>query len=171
MENRSLILLGILISQSQHGYQINEFIEKNLGMVTDMKKATAYVILDKLSNSGYIDVTVEQDGNRPPRKVYSINSKGHAYFLDLLRANLAEADKIRYPGDVGIMFLGHLPKEEARELLVQRMQKVEKSIEELSLTPKHKDHAIDLAIDHSIHMLKVDLAWLNNVINRLNIDK
>ena len=168
MENRSLILLGILISQSQHGYQINEFIEKNLGMVTDMKKATAYTILDKLSHSGYIDVTIEQDGNRPPRKVYSINNKGHAYFLKLLRKNLAEADKIRYPGDAGIMFLGYLPKEEARSLLIQRIEKVQRSIEELSMAPKHKDYAIDLAIDHSIHMLKADFAWLNEVIEKLD---
>ncbi|UZM97849.1 hypothetical protein OL548_23235 [Lysinibacillus sp. MHQ-1] len=39
MEHRSLILLGLLMGQSQHGYQINEFIERNLSTVTDMKKA------------------------------------------------------------------------------------------------------------------------------------
>ena len=30
MDERALLLLGILRGQSQHGYQINEFIERNL---------------------------------------------------------------------------------------------------------------------------------------------
>lgn len=45
LKHRSLILLGLLMGQSQHGYQINEFIEKNLSVVTDMKKSTAYATL------------------------------------------------------------------------------------------------------------------------------
>ena len=64
MEHRSLILLGLLMGQSQHGYQINEFIEKNLSIVTDMKKSTAYATLDKLHQKGFIDIKFEQKGNR-----------------------------------------------------------------------------------------------------------
>ena len=79
MEQRSLILLGLLMGQSQHGYQINEFIERNLSTVTDMKKPTAYATLDKLSQNGYIDIQLEQEGNRPTRKVYSINDSGNLF--------------------------------------------------------------------------------------------
>lgn len=82
MEHRSLILLGLLMGQSQHGYQINEFIERNLSAVTDMKKPTAYATLDKLHQQGYIDIQLEQEGNRPTRKVYSINDKGREYFFN-----------------------------------------------------------------------------------------
>jgi hypothetical protein len=32
-DERILLLLGLLTTQSQHGYQINEFIEHNLGRV------------------------------------------------------------------------------------------------------------------------------------------
>jgi DNA-binding PadR family transcriptional regulator len=49
MDERALLLLGVLRVQSQHGYQINEFIERTLGRVTDMKKPTAYAILERLS--------------------------------------------------------------------------------------------------------------------------
>ena len=34
MDERHLLLLGLLLNQSQHGYSINEFIEKNLGHVS-----------------------------------------------------------------------------------------------------------------------------------------
>src|SRR6476469_917285 len=94
MEQRSLILLGLLMSQSQHGYQINEFIERNLSAITDMKKPTAYATLDKLSQSGYIDIQLEQEGNRPTRKVYSINESRRNYFYQLLINNLSYTARV-----------------------------------------------------------------------------
>ncbi len=75
MDERSLFLLGILMVQSAHGYQINDFIEKNLIQVTDMKKATAYALLERMSRSGLVTVHTEQEGNRPPRKVFSIYAR------------------------------------------------------------------------------------------------
>ncbi|GAF07814.1 PadR family transcriptional regulator [Paenibacillus pini] len=61
MDERELLVLGLLMAQSQHGYQINDFIERNLGQVSDMKKATAYSILKRLDKAGYVDVSVEQE--------------------------------------------------------------------------------------------------------------
>ena len=77
-DDRSLLLLGVLMGQDQHGYQINEFIERALCRVTTMKKPTAYALLERLAARGYISVHREQSGNRPPRKVYSITPAGQA---------------------------------------------------------------------------------------------
>ncbi len=62
MDERELLVLGLLMTQSQHGYRINDFIERNLGQVSDMKKATAYAILKRLDKQGCVNVTVEQEG-------------------------------------------------------------------------------------------------------------
>ena len=80
MDERALLLLGMLRAQSQHGYQINEFIERNLSRVTDMKKPTAYAILDRLARDGYVRVHSEQEGNRPPRNVYYLTVNGVRWF-------------------------------------------------------------------------------------------
>ena len=50
----SVLLLGLLTTQSQHGYQINEFIEHNLGRVSLMKKATAYALLTRMEAAGLV---------------------------------------------------------------------------------------------------------------------
>jgi DNA-binding PadR family transcriptional regulator len=123
MEHRSLILLGLLMNQSQHGYQINEFIERNLSTVTDMKKPTAYAALDRLSQNGYIDIQLEQEGNRPTRKVYSINENGKQYFYTLLLNNLASAESVNYQGDIGLMFIDLLPLEKTIPALKERLKK------------------------------------------------
>lgn len=172
MEDRSLILLGLLMSQSQHGYQINEFIEKNLSTVTDMKKATAYASLDKLNRNGYIDIQLEQEGNRPTRKVYSINDKGRQYFFKLLLDNLSSADNVNYPGDIGLMFIDLLPLEKTITALQDRLNKSKELIERFSQTPVHvKRTGVNFAIEHKITMAEAEIKFLEKTIHHLLQDQ
>ncbi len=166
-DERILILLGLLRSQSQHGYQINEFIERNLSRVTDMKKPTAYALLDRLEQSGDIAVRIEQEGNRPSRKVYSITDQGEGHFMELLRQNLAEASPLILVGDAGFMFLEVLPLSEIVDLLRRRLASIEAQIAELVLVPSHGPRSgVDLAIEHQLMLLRTDVGWLHSVIER-----
>ncbi len=166
MDERALLLLGILKAQSQHGYQINEFIERNLSRVTDMKKATAYAVLDRLSRGGYVSVQAEQAGNRPTRKVYTITESGEALFLKLLRENLCRAEAPTFAGDVGLMFLDELPRQEALECLTQRLVHLDQQIAIYQQAPPHgHGFGVDLALDHVLHLLRADRAWLSQAID------
>ncbi|RDI40947.1 PadR family transcriptional regulator [Falsibacillus pallidus] len=168
MEHRSLILLGLLMGQSQHGYQINEFIERNLSTVTDMKKPTAYATLDKLNNKGYIDIQLEQEGNRPTRKVYSINENGRKYFYELLLQNLSSAESVNYQGDIGLMFIDFLPMDQAIPALQERLKKNKKLIDRFSQTPSHGIRTgVNLAVEHKITMLEAEVTFLEKTIKLL----
>ncbi|HEY7849392.1 MAG TPA: PadR family transcriptional regulator [Ktedonobacterales bacterium] len=168
MDERTLLLLGMLRIESQHGYQLNEFIEHNLGRVTHMKKPTAYALLDRLEQSGAITSRLEQEGNRPPRKVYAITEQGEQLFLRLLSETLAAAEPYVIAGDVGLMFLDALPLAEALVLLERRLQSVREQIAEIEKVPVHKlGIGIDLAIEHQAILLRADEAWLARLIERL----
>lgn len=162
------MLLGILKVQSQHGYQINEFIERNLHAVTDMKKATAYATLDRLSTLGHVDVQIERVGNRPPRRVYAITAAGERHFQELLRTNLAGAERMSASGMVGLMFVDHLPREEAAALLRQRVVELTSAIESYAQAPAHPDQVgVDLAVSRQLALLRADRNWLAAAIGRL----
>ncbi|WP_395534737.1 PadR family transcriptional regulator [Neobacillus thermocopriae] len=168
LEHRSLILLGLLMGQSQHGYQINEFIEKNLSIVTDMKKPTAYATLDKLNQKGFIDIKLEQEGNRPIRKVYSINESGRKYFYQLLLDNLSSAENVNYQGDIGLMFIDFLPMNQAIPALKERLKKNKKLIDQFKQTPVHVNQTgVNLAVEHKITMLEAEISFLEKTIQRL----
>jgi DNA-binding PadR family transcriptional regulator len=168
MDERALLLLGMLRSQSQHGYQINEFIERNLSRVTDMKKPTAYAILDRLSRDGYVRMRTEQEGNRPPRKVYSITPKGEQAFEDLLRKTLARSDRFSVPGDIGLMFLGHLPRAEAITLLEQRMADLAEQHASYARAPRHDyDVGARMVIERILLHMDVERDWLASAIAML----
>ncbi len=72
---RELLLLGLLRGQEMHGYQLNEIISR-VNRYIELKKATVYFLLDKMDNSGWIKRTDEQEGNRPPRRVYHLTAEG-----------------------------------------------------------------------------------------------
>ncbi|MEI7554511.1 PadR family transcriptional regulator [Candidatus Chlorohelix sp.] len=168
MDDQSLLLLGILKVQSQHGYQINEFIEKNLSRVTNMKKATAYATLERLAKAGYVTVTFEQEGNRPQRKVYSITSMGEEYFIEQLRENLALAEQMTFTGDIGLMFLDNLPRPEVAQLLKMRLADVEKQIASFEKAPFHANgHGVNLAVAHVLTLFKSEQKWLLATIPEL----
>lgn len=168
MDERALLLLGMLRAQSQHGYQINEFIERNLSRVTDMKKPTAYAILDRLGRDGYVRTHTEQEGNRPPRKVYSITPKGEQAFEDLLRKTLARSDRFSAPGDIGLMFLTHLPPTEAIALLEQRQADLAEQRASYERAPRHEyDLGARLAIERILAQMETERGWLTNAIATL----
>lgn len=165
MDERELLVLGLLKAQSQHGYQINEFIERNLGQVSDMKKSTAYTLLKRLNQSGFVDVTVEQEGNRPLKQVYSITRRGEEKFVELLKATLSHVEDVTPSGDIGIMFIDHLSEAEAVSCLKKRLDKVESLLVVYGNAPKH-DHGVgvDLSVQHRLALLATERDWLKQRI-------
>lgn len=171
-DDRSMLLLGVLMGQDQHGYQINEFIERALCQVTTMKKPTAYALLDRLAEKRFITVHREQAGNRPPRKVYSITPIGRALFLELLRANLSSTSTSTDEGDVGLMMLNYLDRDVAIESLRTRLSKMDELAADRPAIPAHGGKlSIDLAIDHLQAIRRADRAWLAATIERLENER
>ena len=166
-DDRALLLLGVLMNQSQHGYQINDFIERALCEVATMKKPTAYALLDRLASAGHISVHSEQEGNRPPRKVYSITASGRALFAALLRENLAAFDAPTFAGDIGLMFLNYLPLPDAIAALQERLARIETLLSATVRVPPHANLTIDLAFDHLTALRRADRDWLRATIATL----
>ena len=166
MVERELLLLGLLREQGMHGYQLLEFIDTQMSSCVDLKKPTAYFLLDKMAAAGWIVAEQEQEGNRPPRRIYRITPEGEAVFQRLLRENLGCYAPARFAGDVGLVFAESLPPDEAAALLVQRRAEIEASLALVQAAPAHPGGA-QLIIEHQIHHLSSELAWLNQVIERL----
>lgn len=165
VDERVLLLLGMLKVQSQHGYQINEFIERTLGRVTEMKKPTAYAILDRLSRGGYITVHSEQEGNRPPRKVYAITPAGEHLYYTLLRQHLADPERQPAAGGIALMFLDDLSVEERTELLRRRVEKLDELIATYERAPRHEHGlGVDLALEQQLYLLRAEREWLTTVL-------
>lgn len=172
MDERHLLLLGLLLAQSRHGYEINEFIEHNMGRVSNMKRATAYALLDRMHRAGLVRMSTRTVGNRPPRKEYSITEEGRKAFYDLVRRGIAAADDAPQASDIAIMFLDCLPTEESISLLQARDQNIAARIAALRRTPKHAPASgVDLSVERSLALLEAERAWLESVIDKMKTSR
>jgi DNA-binding PadR family transcriptional regulator len=163
---RELLLLGLLRSQRMHGYQLNEFINSHLGTSVQLKKPTAYRLLNRMTADGWITSQEEREGNRPPRRVYSITAEGEAAFQQMLRESLAAYEPIAFQGNIGLLFLDALPAQEAAGLLKERRARVERVLQMAQRHEVHEESSTLLLLNQTRH-LATELEWLEEVIVRL----
>ncbi len=163
--HRQLLLLGLLRQQHMHGYELHDFINTRLTTCTDLKKSTAYYLLKKMEADGWLTQESMQEGNRPPRQVYRITPQGEAAFQRMLREHLAQHHPVTFSDDISLAFVDALPPAEAYTLLQQRRADLQNTLERALQAPSHTAHT--LVLEHWIHHLRSELAWLDSVLARL----
>jgi DNA-binding PadR family transcriptional regulator len=163
---RELLLLGLLRSQDMHGYQLHEAIDSHLGMGVQLTKPTAYRLLRNMAEDGWVTFREEQEGNRPPRRVYAITPQGEIAFQRLLRENLANYQPSDFTCHIGLAFLDELAPEEALPLLHSRRAGMEELLESAQAHGEHPG-SLQLMLERQVHLLAAELEWLDTVIGRL----
>lgn len=163
---RELLLLGLLQQEGRHGYELHDFIEKYMQSCVELKKPTAYYLLEKLAKGGYVTETVEQSGNRPARRVYQLTQAGEDHFQKLLRENLRQYIPVRFANLIGLAFLDNIMPVEAIPLLRQRRESMALQLAEAETAPAHHG-AFQFLIDHHVAHLRAELNWLETVIDQL----
>jgi DNA-binding PadR family transcriptional regulator len=166
--HRELLLLGVLRQGNLHGYGINEFIQRDMAFCTDLKKPTAYHLLQKMAAAGWIQEREIRQGNRPARRTYHITPAGEAAFQQLLRENLSAHHSTRFTGDIGLAFIDELPAAEALPLLRRRRQALLAEQATVEAVPQHGQGGMQLILEHQTRHLAFELAWLDEVITRLS---
>lgn len=164
---RELLLLGLIRQSEMHGYKIIEFIERDLAMCSNLKKPTAYFLLDKMVQKGWISWVEEREGNRPPRRIYQITTEGEAEFQKLLRALLANYEPVKFSDDIALAFADGLSQTELLELLQQRRNALQRIVEATRITPAHPG-LVQLVIDHQRIHLESELVWMDELLERIS---
>ncbi|MCC7445922.1 MAG: PadR family transcriptional regulator [Anaerolineae bacterium] len=166
MSEQKLLLLGVLRRNRMHGYQLNEFIEREMAHCSDLKKPTAYFLLKQMAKDGWIQQHTEPNGNRPPRRVYQLTDAGEAQYQRLLRENLASYYRMTFPGDIGIAFSDVLDTQETLTLLANRRAALVADLEAARGVPDHGG-SLQFLIQHRVFHLEAELRWLDMVIAQL----
>lgn len=74
------VLLGLLISQPKHGYELYQEFSRELGRVWEVGQSQLYAQLKQLEDAGLVMARIEPQPNRPPRKVFHLMPEGRTAF-------------------------------------------------------------------------------------------
>jgi DNA-binding PadR family transcriptional regulator len=165
-DRNELLLLGLLQRQAMHGYELYEFLEHRLHFMTDLKKPTAYRLLERLYVQGLVDRSVERAGRRPERLVYRLTHSGLERFESLLREQLASGQPALYPGNIPLLFSDHLPAAERRRLLDARASSLREHRAGIAAgvaahTPGTTPR---LVLEHDLALLDAELEWHDRLL-------
>lgn len=89
------VLLGLLMSQPRHGYELHQEFSRELGRVWQIGLSQLYAQLKQLEEAGLVTAQTEPQPNRPPRKIYRLTPEGGEVFMDWLHQPTPYLRRIR----------------------------------------------------------------------------
>lgn len=169
--HKELLLLGLLQSGHNTGYELHRIVAARGDLYTDLKRGNIYYLLERLAERGLLTVTAEPGARGPRRErlIYTLTDRGRARFYDLLR-DVVRTFELAHTGvEVGVAYLPYLAPDEAIALLEERRQAV-LARRALSEREGHGiDHLyVELAQDHLRTLMDAELAWIERTIRRLH---
>ncbi|MBF4695811.1 PadR family transcriptional regulator [Fusibacter ferrireducens] len=171
-------ILGLLLRYGpQHGYKLMQLIEERISDFAKIKLPTLYYHLQKLDEQAYISRSMDKEGNRPEKFIYTITEKGINYYDVLYNQMLEEEYSPEFAID-GVLFYS----DQADQSVL--FSKLEKKKNDLGIKIEQiKNHKItsmahiddqgqkcaELIFDHHICHLEAEYSWLNSVLKGLKI--
>src|SRR5258708_6367959 len=122
-----LFVLGVLHDIDTHGYHIKEIARaSNLDRWSDIAYGSIYHALNAMEKEGLIEQSgVEQEGDRPPRKLYRITKEGRGAFQTLLQETSEFGYNTKHPINLALPFITHFSPDERTARLEQRIRRLE----------------------------------------------
>lgn len=169
-------LLGLLMRYGpQHGYKLMQMIEERIADFAKIKLPTIYYHLQKMEEQGYIQKSLDKEGNRPEKFVYAITKEGINYYGMLYTKLLKESYSPEFGID-GVLF--YSDRAEQSELLAEFYKKREEITAKINSVRAHEENAInhiegqgrictELIFEHHLCHLEAEQGWLDQVIKGL----
>lgn len=95
-------ILGLLSSGPLHGYALRKRLDTALAPFWTIATSQIYSALHSIESKGLVNVEVQTQGDRPPRNVYLITTKGRKEFEHWC------TDPVRHLRDMRVEFLAKL---------------------------------------------------------------
>jgi len=152
-----------------YGYQINELIDSHFDLVVNITKPTAYRLLSKMAEDGWIVSREETIGNRPPRKIFSITPQGERAFQELLQRSLVEYNPTRQSSVISLAFLQFLPSNAVLPLLQERRERVQHLLGKLSQSQGHQSE-FGVMFENQRRHIETELLWIEELISSHGTD-
>ena len=165
MERRSLteyVVLGALIAEPRHGYEIKQFIEATLESTWRVSTSQLYALLRRLTKERLIRGNLEMQKTRPSKRVFTLTDEGTQIFIDWLHDPTAHVRDFRMEFLTKLFFFFQYSIPGATALVDSQRHELERHLEE---TRKQSERDIDpfkrLVLEFRIHTMESLCSWLS----------
>lgn len=163
------LALGLLMKSPSHGYQLDQTLEEDFGMIWKAGQTKLYVTLSDLEEQGLLSSVMEPQENHPDRKVYHLTEKGKETFLNWVEKPVPSLRAARVELIAKLRFDYLLGLGGAEDLIHQQRKVFYAMIAEWEREKKgDSDPFMSLVYDFRIEQAQFILNWLEKYQDRLN---
>ena len=170
-----VLVLGVLLKQPMHGYEVRRTLESwNAEQWANIAYGSIYFSLAKMADEGLVRVVSAEDrGTRPARTVYAITDAGRLEFSRQLRRLWWEYRPAIDPFRVALSFMHCLPRDEVLAALRHRASGLRSALDAFPYAiegrlrdpsePRHLGEVLRLAAAH----IETQLGWVEDAIGKV----
>lgn len=174
MTNAELAVLGLVVEQPRHGYQIEQLIEqRGMRRWTDIGFSSIYFLLKKLERQKLIKGEWEKTEHGKDRwvKVYRPTDAGLETFHAAIVEVLSVPQPNPYPLMLGLANLPTLSIEETLAALSQYSKHLTEKMEILRTVHDNNLHShpyfVDAMFELGLMVMQAELEWLERFIRQI----
>jgi PadR family transcriptional regulator AphA len=157
------VILGILMKQDRHGYEIHHLLSSGLGHAWYAGMSQVYALLKRLEANDKVVSAVEQQDNRPAKHVYSITPKGREAFLQWVHKPLERMRDLRLEFLAKLFFISELNLSGSDELIRKQVDIFQKKLRGITQQEESCHEAFErLVLRFRIGQIEAVLAWLRD---------
>lgn len=158
-----LTVLGLVIEQPRHGYDLERVIEeRGVRQWTDIGFSSIYYLLAKLEKRGLLHVP-ESPAAAKSRRVFHATERGRRVGAESVLALIERSRPVAHPLLVGIANLALLPEREYLGALRARLARVESQIAAVRAARRAQGPLPRPArevFSYSLHLMEAERRWL-----------
>jgi DNA-binding PadR family transcriptional regulator len=162
------VLLGLLVPQPKHGYELHQEFSRELGWVWQLGLSQLYAQLRQLEEAGLVEAHTELQANRPARKVYHLTDQGRDLFLEWVRQPTPYLRHIRVEFLARLYFFRRLALEGLDELVRQQKAVCQAQVERFErLAAETGDEFRRCVLEFRRGQLEAVAGWLDHCLETL----
>ena len=167
-----LALLGFLLAEPSHGYDLHQKFQAELGNVWRLSQSQAYTILKRLEARGDISSRLVEQDKLPARQILRITKAGKSRFEKWLNGTGRNARSIRLEFLTRLYFARQYDPELTTHIYTAQWAEICASIERLENLLAHlpPDQIYNhLSLDLRLRQLRMIQDWMRDIQAQFDI--
>lgn len=177
MTNAELAILGLVVEQPRHGYEIDQVIQvRGMRNWTEIGFSSIYYLLKKLQAEGLVDARVEAgQAKGPNRNVYRATREGRYAWKRETRRALATPQR-QYPDIfLGLAGMPGLEPGQVAAALTEHLKGLEERLDEVARARRRSGPDLPCHVEamftYSEAMIEAEKVWVSGFIETLSTRK
>jgi len=158
-------LLGYLMTGPRHGYELHRDHNDQLGQVWHIGRSKLYAQLKQLAGLGWVTVQIQNQPDRPPRKVYGLTPAGREAFLTWLHEPTSHLRHVRLEFLARVYFFQRLALPGLEHLVAGQKALLQERVDALDqAAARTEDRFERLVLEFRRGQMEAVIRWLDHCL-------